>query len=427
MPAMRFKAICFGFLAVLLSSGLARAAEELYIVSPHWEGIRKEFEAAFNAYDKKGVQFHWVDQGGTSDALKFVKTRFDAAPNGIGIDLMWGGGVDPYLELGREKLLVPNTVPTTFLRGIPLKLGSMPLYDSVAGWYGTTLSGFGIFYNKMLVNRLRLPVPRNWADLTLPRLSGKVASADPRHSGTIHLMLELILQGQGWDRGWATLAKLVANLKGFPESSSQAVNEVATGGSLYGMAIDFYAQSQIVEKGVDKLAFVYPSDIRVINPDAMGMLKGAPNPAAARRFMAFVMSPVGQKLWLTPKGRPGGPKNFNLVRHSVRPDLYRGIHFAILQNPFGPALSKGLLHYDAVKGSKRWGILNDLLGVWFIQSHKEWVAAGRSGKLSGALLKAPLSEQALLQLLPKWDDAAFRAATMTQWEKQALSRLRGGP
>lgn len=300
----------------------------------------------------------------------------------------------------------------------------MPVYDHKTGWYGTTLSGFGIFYNKALITRLRLPIPQRWTDLNHPRLTGKVGAADPRHSGSIHLMLEMILQGQGWSKGWGTLTKMVGNIKGFPESSSRAVSEVSEGGALYGLSVDYYAQAQIIEKGANKLGFLYPRDIRVINPDAIGMLKGAPNPSAAKRFMAFTLSDAGQKLWLTPKGRPGGPKEANLVRHSVKPHLYKGIHFKILQNPFSPAMSKGLMSYDAVKGAKRWGILNDLFGTWFITPHKTWVALAKAGKLSPALMTPPVSEAQLFALLPKWQDANFRARTMSAWEKQVMVKLR---
>ena len=401
------------------------AAEEIVVLTPHWEGILKEFEAAFNAHDKKGVKFRWMDQGGTSNALQFAKTRFAATPGGIGVDLFWGGGVDPHLELAREKLSVPGAVPPAALAGVAAKIGAMPIYDAKAGWYGNTLSGFGIFYNRALVDRFRLPRPSRWTDLTHPRLLGKVAAADPRASGTIHLMFELILQAQGFDKGWATLTRLSANLKGFPESSSRAIQSVVDGETLYGLAIDFYALGEMLKKGSDKLGFVYPGDGRVINPDAFSLLKGAPNAAAAKRFMVFVMSEKGQRLWLTRRGAPGGPKQFDLVRHSVRPQLYGSKdRYRILSNPFAPGATKGLLNYNAPKGSARWGILNDLLGAWLITPHERWAAAARGGKIKGDLLRPPVSETALNKLLPQWENPAFRAKTITQWENTILSRLK---
>ncbi len=357
--------------------------------------------------------------------MKFIKTRFEAEPQGIGIDLFWGGGVDPYLELARLGLLQPNVVSEKSLKGIARKIGDMPVYDADAGWYGTTVSGFGIFYNKALIQRLRMKEPKKWSDLTDPKLLGRVGAADPRHSGSIHLMLELILQGMGWDDGWAALTKLMANVKNFPESSSRAVTAVTDGEVLYGLAIDFYAQSQILEHGDEKLGFIYPSDITVINPDAMGLLKGAPNAPAAKRFMDFIMSPVGQRLWLTPKGKKGGPREYDLVRHSVGPSLYqRKNRYKVLKNPFGKEMQQGLMAYDSELGSKRWGILNDLLGTWFIGPHDQWAAAARAGNLSGDLLAPPMSGEELLSLLSSWDDPSVRAKTMTKWEKDVLSRLK---
>jgi hypothetical protein len=50
---------------------------ELVIVSSHWEGIKREFEWGFNAYRRSlgesPVTFRWLDLGGTSDILRFIK------------------------------------------------------------------------------------------------------------------------------------------------------------------------------------------------------------------------------------------------------------------------------------------------------------------------------------------------------------------
>src|ERR1043165_6330124 len=80
-----------------LAPGPGRGEEgQVIIVSPHNEAIRYEFGRAFALWHEK--QFNepataeWRDAGGTSDALRFVQSEFARKPNGIGIDIFFGGG-----------------------------------------------------------------------------------------------------------------------------------------------------------------------------------------------------------------------------------------------------------------------------------------------------------------------------------------------
>ena len=45
-------------------------------------------------------------------------------------------------------------------------------------------------------------------------------------------------------------------------------------------------------------------------------------PDVAREFIAFVMSPEGQKLWNWKVGTPGGPQRYALRRLPILPALY---------------------------------------------------------------------------------------------------------
>jgi len=100
-------------------SGAGRVAQKLIIVSPHWEGIRTEFERAFSEWTSRNLghatDVDWLDVGGTSDILRYVRSEFARSPKGIGIDLLFGGGVDPYLALIKDGLLEPCELPPQVL------------------------------------------------------------------------------------------------------------------------------------------------------------------------------------------------------------------------------------------------------------------------------------------------------------------------
>ena len=411
---------------LLVGFANVRAADKLVLVSPHWEGIRHEFETAFKDHYRREtgrtVEFEWMDVGGTSEVLRFLRSEFTAKPSGVGIDIFFGGGLDPYLALKQEHLLETYALPQPLLKKIPPRLGGVPLYDPDHAWYGATLSGFGIIYNKTVLKLTKLPVITTWEDLATPVAFGWVGSADPRKSGSVHMAYEIILQAYGWERGWQILTGLGANVRNFTNSASQVPKDVAIGEIAYGLSIDFYAWAQVNDAGADKIGFVMPANLTIINPDCIGILRGAPNQDVAKAFVRFTMSEAGQKLWLMAKGSPGGPRQYQLNRFSVMPSLYETApeNTAVKLNPFS---WQSDFAFDAKKGSQRWAIVNDLIGALIIDQ-KQLLNQAWKKALGGGLTEAewrrlsamPVSEDEALDLSKtKWRDPTFRNQKINEW------------
>ncbi|MHA2092822.1 MAG: ABC transporter substrate-binding protein, partial [Candidatus Kariarchaeaceae archaeon] len=356
----------------------AQADENLVVITPHWEGIVNEFEAAFKTWYEdtygKTVDIEWLDVGGTSDVVKYIDSNFDLTPEGIEIDIFWGGGVDPYIAEAELGHLEAYEVSSEVLNKIPVDFAGIPMYDSEYRWYGSAISGFGIVYNKALISIEDLPTPESWEDLTDPKLLGWVGSADPRHSGSTHMAYEIILQGYGWNEGIDLITKMGANIRSFPESSSSVPKSVGASEIAAGLAIDFYAWSEVSKHGADNIGYVMPEGLTVLNPDSIAILKGAPNLEVAQRFVEFVLSEKGQTLWMLPVGAEGGPTEFLLGRMCVIPDLYDtiGEQSVVPINPFNLESS---LDYDAELGSTRWSFVNDFIGAMIIDSNVELVDA----------------------------------------------------
>jgi ABC-type Fe3+ transport system substrate-binding protein len=299
------------------------AAAKLTIISPHWEGIQREYAWAFEKWYKETyrdeVKVEWLDQGGTSDDFRFIVSEFSKKPGGIGVDIFWGGGTDPYADLAKKGLLLPYKVPASILDSIPATIYGVPMYHPDFLWYGTALSGFGILRNKVVMQMMHLPEVKTWEDLMKPDLCTWVGGADPRSSGSAHMLYETILQAYGWEKGWQILTLMGANIRSFSKGANQTPKDVAVGEVACGLAIDLYAWTQIAEVGKDRLDFVLPEGLTVINPDGIGILKGAPNLKAAQAFLEFALSGQGQALLVLPVGAPGGPQKFLLGRMPVLP------------------------------------------------------------------------------------------------------------
>ena len=422
---MKFCNIIFCFL-LIGSLSFPCDADQLVLMSPHSDEIQNEFESAFVALYQKAtgrdVQVEWLDiGGGTSSILRYIKSEFGRSAEGIGIDIFFGGGIDPFVDLAERGLCHPYRLPDAALQRLPAQIGGVPLYDSAYQWYGATLSGFGIVYNRRVLEILNLPVPQTWADLGAPELFSWVGSGDPRKSGSVHMAYELILQAYGWEKGWEVMTALGANVRNFGQGGSYAPKEVAVGEVAYGLSIDFYAWAQVEEVGDEYIGFVMPDNLTIVNPDGIAILKGAPNLEVAQAFLEFVMSDAGQKLWFLKKGSPGGPVHKQLNRFTVLPGLYTRYRdeAAVTLNPFEWHSD---LMYDAERGSGRWRVLNDLIGVMIIDSHRALQAAWKDAMKDGvsaaerrALSAVPVSEGEALTLAQTWGDAEVRNRTIAAW------------
>jgi ABC-type Fe3+ transport system substrate-binding protein len=208
------------------SSTQGGSSNQLTIISPHPSDIQVEFERAFLAKNP-GVQIKWLDQGGSSDDLNFVLSQFKGkdAKAGIGIDLFFGGGMDSFIDMENAGVLQP--LPSDY--GVPAALNGVPLRGKDNVWVASALGGFGILYNKTLAQRDNLPVPTTWADMANPKLRDRIALADPRHSGSAHMAYEIILQANGWEKGWQVLTAMTGNARSYGQSSSRLLDDVASG------------------------------------------------------------------------------------------------------------------------------------------------------------------------------------------------------
>jgi ABC-type Fe3+ transport system substrate-binding protein len=411
------------------------AAQRVVIITPHVDAIRFEFGRAFALWHQhrfgEPAEVDWRNMGGTSDALRFVQSEFASKVNGIGIDLFFGGGIEPYLLFSEKKLSLRHDPPAEILDGIPQSFSGIEVYDANHTWFGAALSSFGILQNTRVHRIVGLPPAQTWADLAKPDLAGWVAAGDPRNSGTMTVMFECFLQYYGWERGWQLLTQLAGNTRKFDRISSGTAKEVTLGEAAYGLALDYYGFTQVAVGGRTNLTFALPQDFTPINADGIAILKGAPNLATARRFLEFVLSEEGQRLWCLPLGHPGGPQRFSIERMPVRPDFYRRYQ-GVSNIEFSPFELKQDFRYDFKLARDRRDIMPALFGALLVDTHPELIEAWRAVIRRGArpeeladLGRMPLTEHGLMELAASaWKDPAFRNQKKIAWQRWAQEKYR---
>ncbi|MCW5753642.1 MAG: extracellular solute-binding protein [Phycisphaeraceae bacterium] len=290
------------------------------------------------------------------------------------------------------------------------KIGSGVLYRRAAGdsragyarvyWVGTALSGFGIVYNRDVLERLGVEPPKSFADMCDPRLAGWVALADPRMSGSVETAFESILNNEGWEQGWRILRGMSANARYVTDMSTKPPVDVAHGEAAMGVCIDFYgrAQSQAVMRPgetpeTSRVGYIDPPGKVFIDPDPITLLRGGKDPELAQRFVAFVMSDEGQALWqfaatgtargaenaVIPgvtdrEGRPVrmGPRTHELRRMPVR-HAFIVEHWPLLTDKVDPYA------IASTQGSRGWRSgIRPMMGAFGIDNARELRRAWRA-------------------------------------------------
>ncbi|MFH0939625.1 MAG: ABC transporter substrate-binding protein [Planctomycetota bacterium] len=423
----------FGLLLIALAVGprlflrQTPADERLLIISPHWDGIRYEFGRAFsehylNKFGKR-IEVVWMDVGGTGEIRKYLDQKFNAAKSeeGVSADLLFGGGMDMLAKMARKNYFEPVALSAAQQQALPAAVNGQELRDQKNRYHAACLSSFGFVYNKLVLENARLPAPRTWDDLGCAEFHGWVSCGDPTTSGSLHQAFELVLQGQGWERGYTTLTRLLSNVRATNEGGTSIPRDVSLGQAAVGPCIDFYASAPVRRQGATHLQLVIPAGIAVATPDCIAVLRHPPNRTAAFAFVTFVLSEAGQKLWYLKRGTPGGPIEYDLERLPVMPEIYTRFSQDTwtVTNPF-----KGVadFQYDSKKGGRRWDTLNDLWRAAILDVHEDlWnarqavIRAGRDLDLGYALARPPISEQAVNVLAEQALLADERNALKNQW------------
>jgi iron(III) transport system substrate-binding protein len=352
------------------------------VLTPHNQAVRYEFGRAFRehmARQGRHVDIDWRTPGGTAEIsrvlvgeytasfqLYWTRTRgrrwsseiatgfmrpadhagevaearqaFLQSDVSCGVDLLFGGGSTEHARQADAGRLVDSGFvaahPELFgPKAIPQSVGDQPFWDAQGRWIGTCLSTFGICFNRDLLGRLGVGVPTSWEALADPRLRGQVALADPNKSGSAATVFESLVQREmqlvGPEEGWAHAVWLIRRIGGnaryWSDAAAAIPLDIAGADAAAGTCIDYYGRFQAATAAAaghpDRVGFSVARGETVVNADPVGLLRGAPHRELALAFIAFVLSPEGQRLWSLPHGAPGGPERYTLGRSPILPSL----------------------------------------------------------------------------------------------------------
>ena len=249
-------------------------------------------------------------------------------------------------------------------------------------------------WNTRYLKANKLAEPREWADLAKPQYFGHVATSSPSRSGTTHLTVETILQGEGWIKGWSQLLQIAGNSAAITERSFGVPDGVSSGQYGIGLVIDFFGLA--AKNSGFPVEFIYPS-VTAIVPANIGLVNGAKNIEAGKKFIAYTLSDEGQELLLQPK----------ISRLPVLPAVYAKAP-KNYPNPFAGTI-KAKVNFDANLSEERYYLVVSLFDQMITFRHKELQAAAKAIHDAAAKLAAKPHPQGM-KLLVEARELAFTPA-----------------
>lgn len=331
-------------LALALSPASLFAAEPVVVLTSYPEEMMSRFEEAFEAANPDyRLQIVWR-QG--FDALPFLRQ----ADQG-GVDVYWAPSPGNFARLARDGGWQPLGVD---LSGLPPRIGATALRDGEARYQATELAGYGFATNPRLLQELGLEAPKDWTDLLDARLRGRIALPDPGRVGFAPVLLDIVLQAYGWERGWALWSEIAGQSRLVSRGGTLVSDEVASGRAAVGLSIDFFVASAV--SNGQPVGFVYPAH-GGLNPAHIAITRSSKQVDGARAFVDFVLSDAGQTLLADP----------DIRKLPVRPSVYARLP-AGYHDPFA-AEQAGAYRYQQAS-RERLALVTSLFVQWLGQPHE---------------------------------------------------------
>ncbi|MDX5628077.1 MULTISPECIES: ABC transporter substrate-binding protein [unclassified Brenneria] len=259
------------------------------MLSPLWAN-ELVIATTFSPEATANILSHWQRQSPSIPVRALNRTsssleRLMDTPLNDGVDLILTSSPMLMQHLQDQQLLSPlPALPPESQRLVP---------DSIRGSAAAiAISGFGILANAAALQERNLPPPDSWDRLKDPRYQSLILMSNPSRSDTSHLMIEMLLQKQGWREGWSTLMEISGNLATISSRSFGVASKIKTGLGMAGPIIDNYATPLLKDP---YLIFRYIPHSGAA-PTFIAVARNSANKEQAIRFIHFLLGKQGQEI-----------------------------------------------------------------------------------------------------------------------------------
>ena len=275
-----------------------KALEEGMVVSfdtgPTWANWGNLFKAFSSRY--KGVEIVYNDLGSGATVVALDKAR--RRPQADTAYYFAQSAID-----AKAKGVVESFAPVNFDKLPPA------FRDRDGEWFIVHQLVVAFLVNKKLVKE----VPTSWADLLKPEYKNSIVYLDPRSTGQGQVLTFGAAYGNGGSEddvmpGIEYLARLhkagnVLRIEATTPYAKFIKGEIPVWIAYEGDGL----KARLLDGMGDDCAVVIPGEASVSAPYAMSLVKKGPNPNAGKLWLNFVMSSMGQGIFINGFVRPSVP------------------------------------------------------------------------------------------------------------------------
>ena len=155
-------------------------------------------------------------------------------------------------------------------------------------WVGIDAWAASVCFNTVEAEKLGIPVPKTWKDLTNPAYKGHITMPSPLSSGTAFLAVNGWLTAFGEEGGWQYMDALHENVSQYGHSGSAPCRQTAAGESVIGISYSTPGVKAINEGA--PIRIILPEEGLGWEIEAAAIIKGARNMDDAKKLADWVSS-----------------------------------------------------------------------------------------------------------------------------------------
>jgi iron(III) transport system substrate-binding protein len=198
-------------------------------------------------------------------------------------DIIMGNAVSALMSADAKGLLL-SYKPANYDAVSPVMKDSRaePIWTGIDAWAAS------VCFNTAEAQKLNLPVPKTWKDLTNPVYKGHITMPSPLSSGTAFLAVNGWLTAFGEEEGWKYMDALHENVSAYGHSGSAPCRQAAAGETVIGIS---YATPGVkaINEGAP-LQIILPEEGLGWEIEAAALVKGGKNTEDAKKLADWVSS-----------------------------------------------------------------------------------------------------------------------------------------
>jgi iron(III) transport system substrate-binding protein len=271
-------------IAVSVGSLPAAADTELTVYTAVEADQLKSYAEKFNA-DHPDIKINWV-----RDSTGIITAKLLAEKDNPQADIVWGLAATSLMLLDAEGLLLPYA-PKDVEKLSPKFVDS----KSPPTWVGMDVWSATIAFNTVEAEKLGLPKPASWKDLTNPVYKGHIVMPNPNSSGTGFLDVSSWLQLFGEEEGWKYMDALHENMGVYTHSGSKPAKMAAAGEYPIGISFDYRVATEKT-KGAP-VEVIFPSEGLGWDMEASGIITTTKKLDAAKTLLDWSISRTAMEMY----------------------------------------------------------------------------------------------------------------------------------